>query len=283
MTAAAELDRLAARDGTVLSVWAGALDGARWLTRRPDHVHQAASTLKLPLVIAAHRLAARGVLDLDAPVPVSARFTSVADGSAYELTPDYDNDDEPWSRLGGEVALRWLMARAIVRSSNLATNLVLDRVGTDAVNEVYDLVAARGSRLLRGIQDIPASEAGIANTATASGLAAVVGGLLDGRLLDVTPTAEVEGLLAASEWNDAIPAGLPTGTYVAHKGGWTDECCHDVGVVRPAGEDPFVLSIFTETRLPHDAAHAVVAEAAGIVWRDRGGPSQSSGTSTTAP
>jgi len=219
VTAAAELDRLAARDGTVLSVWAGALDRTGWLTRLPDVVHQAASTLKLPLVIAAHRLAARGALDLDVPVPVSARFASVADGSAYELTPDYDNDDEPWNRLGAEVPLRWLMARAIVRSSNLATNLLLDRVGTDAVNEVYDQVAASGCRLRRGIQDIPASDAGIANTATASGLAAVVSGLLDGRLLAAAPAAEVERLLAAGEWNDAIPAGLPVGTYVAHKAG----------------------------------------------------------------
>ena len=269
MTAAAELDRLAARDGTVLSVWAGGPDGTAWLTRLPDVVHAAASTLKLPLVIAASREAVAGRLDLDDPVPVAPRFTSAADGSAYELTQDYDNDDQPWRRFGESVPLTWLMERAIVRSSNLATNLLIDRVGIEAVNQVYDLVGATRSRLHRGIQDTRAGDAGIANTATACEMASVVCGLLEGRLLSPTAAAEVERWLAASEWNDAIPAGLPPGTYVAHKSGWTDDSCHDVGVVRPVGEDPFVLSIFTTTRLADQAAHAVVAEAAAVAWRHR--------------
>lgn len=271
MTAEGELDRLAARDGTVLSVWAGAADGTGWLTRLPDAVHPAASTLKLPLVVAAHRLAAAGRLDLDEPVRVAARFSSAADGAPYDVAPDYDNDDEPWQHLGRTVPLRWLAGRAIVRSSNLATNLVLERVGTGAVNDVYDRVGATTSRLRRGIQDARADDAGLANTGTAADLAAVVRGLLDGRLLAPPAAAEVERLLAASEWNDAVPAGLPPGTYVAHKSGWTEDCCHDVALVRPVDEPPLVLSIFTTTRLPGEAAHAVVAEAAAVVWRHRPG------------
>jgi len=234
-------------------------------------VHPAASTLKLPLVIAASRLAGSGRLDVEERVRLQPVFTS-ADGAPYELTRGDDSDDEPWDRLGESASLRWLMERAVVRSSNLATNLLIDRVGLAAVNEVYDLVTAERSRLRRGIQDLRAAALGIINTGTAADLAAVVCGLLDGRLLDAPRAVEIEGLLAASEWNEAIPAGLPPGTYVAHKSGWTDECCHDVGLVRPGDGDPVVLSIFTGTSLPEDAAHTVVAEAAAIVWRARPGP-----------
>ncbi|HLK94504.1 MAG TPA: serine hydrolase [Nocardioidaceae bacterium] len=269
MSAATELDDLAASTGTDLSVWAGPVAGPPWLTRRPDTVHPAASTLKLPLVIAAHRLAATGRLNLDDPVLVKSAFASAADGRPYELTVNYDNDDVVWRRLGEAVSIRWLMERAVVRSSNLATNLLLEQVGTVAVNDVYDAVGAERSRLRRGIQDTRASALGITNTGTAADLAAVVCGLLSGRLLDPAAADAVERLLAASEWNDAIPAGLPVGTYVAHKSGWTDECCHDVGVVRPAGDDPFVLSLFSSTSLAEEAANAVVAEAADICWRQR--------------
>jgi len=270
-----ELDRLAVRSGTVLSVWAGAPAGTAWLTRRPDAVHHAASTLKLALVIAAHRLAVTGRLRLDASVIVQPVFASAAGGAPYEVTADYDNDDQVWRRLGEPVPVWWLMERAVVRSSNLATNLLLEQVGTSAVDEVYDAVGAVRSRLRRGIQDTRAAERGIANTATAADLAAVLCGLLSGRLLDPAAADAVESLLAASEWNDGIPAGLPAGTYAAHKVGWTDECCHDVGVVRPAHDDPFVLSICTSTRTGNGTgrteaeAHAVVAEAADIAWRHR--------------
>ncbi len=269
MTDAAEqLDALAARDGTTLSVWVGATDGTPWLTRQPDAVHLAASTMKLPLAVAVLRLAERGQLGLDDAVPVTPRFTSVV-GGTYEVTRDYDNDDEPWQRVGASAPLGWLVERAIVSSSNLATNLLIDRVGTAAVGEVYRLAGATHSALRKGIQDTAASAAGISNTATAGDLAAVLCALLDGRLLPPEAVARLERLLAANEWNDAIPAGLPAGTYFAHKTGWIDECCHDVGVVRPVHEEPFVLSVFTTTTLPGEAAHAVVAEAAGVVWRSR--------------
>ncbi|MDF2966355.1 MAG: beta-lactamase [Nocardioidaceae bacterium] len=269
MSASTELDDLAARTGTRLSVWVGPTAGPPWLTRRPNIVHPAASTFKLPLVIAAHQLAAVGRLDLADLVQVQPTFASAADATPYELTADYDNDDLVWRHLGEAVPIGWLMERAVVRSSNLATNLLLERVGTAAVNDVYSTVGAERSRLRRGIQDARASALGISNTGTAADLAGVVRGLLSGRLLDPAASDAVERLLAASEWNDAIPAGLPVGTYVAHKSGWTDECCHDVGVVRPAGDEPFVLSLFTSTSLPEALAHTVVAEAAGICWRQR--------------
>ena len=269
MTGPAEqLDALAVRDDTVLSVWVGDTDGTPWLTRLPDTVHLAASTMKLPLAIAVHRLAQQGRLALDEELLVSPRFTSLVSGE-YEVTADYDNDDETWRQVGATAPVGWLVERAIVRSSNLATNLLIARVGHAAVDEVYELSGATSSRLRKGIQDTAASEAGIANTATAGEMAGVLCALLDGRLLPPDAVAQIERLLAANEWNDAIPAGLPTGTYVAHKTGWIDECCHDVGVLRPEGEEPFVLSVFTTTTLPDEAAHAVVAEAAGVVWRSR--------------
>ncbi|MDQ3664876.1 MAG: class A beta-lactamase-related serine hydrolase, partial [Actinomycetota bacterium] len=72
-----ELDRIADRDGTVLSVWAGPTDGSTSLTRLPDTDHQAASTLKLPLAVAVLGAVETGRLDIDAPVLVRAEFSSV--------------------------------------------------------------------------------------------------------------------------------------------------------------------------------------------------------------
>ena len=37
-----------------------------------------------------------------------------------------------------------------------------------------------------------------------------------------------EQVLAAQEHNEQVPAGLPPGTYVAHKTGWVDGIAHDV-------------------------------------------------------
>ena len=123
----ARLEAVRARDASaVVSVWLGDLEGrARW-SHRAGAPHYAASTMKLPLVIAAQRLAVRGALDLDAPVMVHNDFASVLDGSAFSMDVDDDQDPETWAALGGSRSARQLAQHAVTHSGNLATNLLLD-------------------------------------------------------------------------------------------------------------------------------------------------------------
>ena len=69
----------------VVSVWLGDLDGRPRYEHDALASHYAASTMKLPLVIAAFRRVVRGELDLDAAVSVTGRFASVLDGSPFDL------------------------------------------------------------------------------------------------------------------------------------------------------------------------------------------------------
>lgn len=247
----------------------GSLDGHVWFDLAADRTHPAASTLKLPLLVAVHRAVERGRITLDDPILVHETFASASEGETYETTEEYDNDPRPWVLLGSTASVGWLAGRAIISSSNLATNLLIELLGLDAVNEVYAAVGSRHSRLRRGIQDTPAGEHGLWNTATAGDMAAVLRGSLDGRLLDDESAQQFEATLAACEDNDAIPAGLPGDTYVAHKPGWIDEACHDVALVRPADEAPFLLSIYTTAPLDDPSIHRLVAEIASVFWQHR--------------
>ena len=263
------LDALAAEHDAVVSVWMGGLDGVAWLTREPGHVHPAASTMKLPLLVALYRAAERRELRLDDEIEVRAVLGSVVPGRTYETTQEYDNDDEPWERLGGTATLRWLGSRAIVRSSNLATNLLLDTLGLDAVNAVYDDVGAVGCRVRRGIQDLPGSEKGARNKVDADGLARVLTAVARHDVATPATCAATERVLAACEHRDGIAAGIPAGNYLAHKTGWIDDVCHDVALVRPVGERPFVLCVLTGAPLDEGAGHRLVADVARVCWSHR--------------
>lgn len=143
MTAAAvrALDsRLAAAAG-IVSIWYGAVDGPPAFARRADTEHYAASTIKLGLLVAAYRLYDAARLDLDSTVVLHDDFSSVC-GPRFRLTRGHDNDDEPWERLGEAATLRWLARRMIVRSSNLAADLLLERVGLPAVAEALGACGA---------------------------------------------------------------------------------------------------------------------------------------------
>jgi len=257
--------------GTV-SVWAGDLTGRTLLALAEHQPHYAASTMKLPLLVAAHRRHQRGELDLDAPVPVHNAFRSAFDGSAFSLDRFEDQDDETWEQVGATTPLRRLVRHAIVKSGNLATNLVLEHVGTDEVADVLADAGCSGRTVLpRGIEDAAAREAGLDNLVTAHDLGLVMLGIACGTLATESTCADIEAVAAQQEHRDKIPAGLPADTYVANKTGWVEGVAHDVALVRPQGAAPYVLAVCTTTSLPEDDSARLIAQVSRMVWQERVG------------
>ncbi|MFG1917845.1 serine hydrolase [Micromonospora sp. NPDC048898] len=245
----AHLDRV---PGTV-SAYVGRLDAPPTWTRHPDAAHYAASTMKVAVLAALHRAAEAGALDLDAPVPVVNEFDSAQPGAPrFSCAQHYDNDDAVWDRLGDTAPLRWLADRMIVRSSNLATNLVIGHVGLPAVAEVWTLAGARTSVTGRGIEDFAARAAGITNTVTAADLAALLDALANGastpgRLAAPAACSAMLDVLLAQEHREDLAAGLPAGTRIAHKSGWVRGVRHGAGVVLPADAPPYLIAVCTTT------------------------------------
>lgn len=255
--------------GGTVSVWAGPLAGPPAFTHRADEQHYAASTMKLALVVAAFRRAEAGEIDLDATVTIHDDFASQVGGGRFQMDRDDDSDLEVWRRSGQQVALRWLCYRAIVRSSNLATNLVLEVVGLDAVAATLEAAGSTRSTVTRGIEDTAARDAALQNIVTAADLAGQLQALAAGTLCSPDGTREILDVLAAQQINDAIPAGLPPGTKVAHKSGWVEGISHDAGIIYPADGPPYVLVVCTTTSLPEQAGLDVIAGAAAASWADR--------------
>ena len=253
----------------VVSVWYGGVDGTSWAGHDEQATHYAASTMKLPLLAAAYLRAERGELDLDTEVPVHNDFRSALDGSPFQLAQKDDQDDETWARVGHRQTLRELARHAIVKSGNLATNLLLEHVGPGAVAEVLSRAGCSTETVLpRGIGDAAARDSGLDNLVTAADLALVMGAVADRRLAQPATCAAVEEVLLGQEHRDGIPAGVPAGTAVANKTGWVDGVTHDVALVRPMDREPYVLAVCTTLAVPEDSAHALIAAVSAAVWKE---------------
>ena len=258
---------LADHSGGTVSVWYGGLTGPPSYARDEHVPHYAASTMKLPLLVAAYRCSERGELDLDATLPVHNLFRSAADGSPFRLDRNDDQDDETWELVGGHATLRELALRSIVKSGNLATNLVLEQVGTEEVAEVLKTAGCSPDTVVqRGIEDAAAREAGLDNVVTAADLALVMRGIAARSLATEQTCIEVERVVSQQEHRDKIPAGLPTDTYVANKTGWVDGVAHDVALVRPERGEPYVLVVCTSVDTPEVEASALIAGISRLIW-----------------
>lgn len=139
----------------------------------------------------------------------------------------------PWQLIGEAMRLRWLAERMITHSSNLATNLCLEKVGLADVQEVWKRVGATNSKTTRGIEDYIAEEQGFHNQITAADYA---------QLLRSLPT-ELTNILAENVFRVDLAAGLPAGTRIAFKNGWFPGIRHSGGIVYPDDAPPYVIVI----------------------------------------
>jgi beta-lactamase class A len=258
----------------VVSIWYGPPGGPARYRRAAEATHYAASTMKLALLAALHRAADAGTLDLDAEIEVRNAFVSAAPGGPpFACRQDYDNDDAVWDRLGRPATLRWLAQRMIVRSSNLAANLVLGAVGPAAANEVWRAVGAEHSVVGRGIEDAAAAARGITNLVTAEDLARLLGGIAREMIASPGSCRAMLDTLLAQERSEDLAAGLPAGTRIAHKNGWIDGVRLAAGIVYPDDAAPFVLAVCATTPWAtsghDDAACQLVARIAAEAWSAR--------------
>ena len=228
-------------------------------------VMHAASTMKVPVLLELYRRAGGGGLRLDDTLPVTATFRSIADTSHYTLSVDDDSEHTLYERIGGAVSFRELARLMTVRSSNLATNILIDTLVATSIQETTNRVGAHGMRVLRGVEDIPAYNAGMNNNTTALGLARVLASVARCDVLPRAECDEVVDVLAAQEFNDMIPAGLPQGTRVAHKTGFITGIRHDGAIIIPDDSPPYVLVVLTRGA---DTANVrtVAADIARLSW-----------------
>jgi beta-lactamase class A len=217
------------------------LDGRAELLVSPDEVFHAASTMKVPVLIELYRAQRDGELRLSDPLPIRNEFRSIVDGSEFRLEPSADGDGEVYSRLGGSMPLGEVGEAMIVRRGNLATNLLVERLGVDRIRATSARLGAAGMRVLRGVEDTKAFEAGFSNTTTARALLALFLALARGEAVDPGSDRRMVELLSRPEHNAALPAGLPAGLRVAHKTGQITRIQHDAGIV--FAERPYVLVV----------------------------------------
>ncbi len=258
--------RAAQTSGAIVRVVAYRLDGSgARISLRGDSLVHAASTMKVPVLIALAQRADRGALRLDDALLLQNQFASIVDGSAYSLNKADDSDDSVYERVGQRVPIRWLATRMITHSSNLATNTLLTVVAADSVTALTRQLGATRMIVRRGVEDGPAFRAGLNNSTTAADLAALLRAIGTNRAASKEACGWMRDVLFAQAFNSAIPAGLPKGTRVAHKTGDITRVEHDAALVYPERGAPYVLVVLTSGIENQDAARALIADIARIV------------------
>ena len=153
----------------------------------------------------------------------------------------------------------------ITVSSNLATNLLMEKLGVDTIRAAVHALGADGMNVLRGVEDSKAFQQGLNNTTTARALLQLMEAIAQGRAVDQESSRQMIAVLERQTFNEDIPAGLPPGTRVAHKTGEITKIQHDAAIV--FAPRPFVLVILTRGLESQKESAALIAAITRQLYR----------------
>ena len=194
---------------------------------RENDMFQAASVIKLPIYAVVMKLWAEGRLSLSEKLLCREEDKLPPCGALYFFTGDV------------EVDINTLCGLMITISDNTATNLLINRLGIDFLNEQFKEIGLKDSHIERLLFDAEGSARGLENKIVPSEMGELLERIYRHSFISEEVSCRMEKVLLEQQINHKIPGYLPEGTPVAHKTGEDDGITNDVGVVY--GEKPFVI------------------------------------------
>lgn len=278
---------LASLNGTV-GLRARHLTTGRELGHNEHDIFPSASTFKVPLLYALHRLADDGEIDLSRRVTIESHHRVPGSGILQNL------------ELGLAPTVRDLAELMIIVSDNQATDMLLGIVGLDRLATVLKELNLAQTVIPFGCRGIFCASTGMEPTDPATTYEALVEAMHTGRRdLDgvayaddsrniISTPADLANLLAQIEhgyglapasrtavtetlkhqkYNTIIPLHLPEGTEVAHKTGSLKGIRNDVGIVY-APNGPYVIALMSKRLTDEVDGARRLAEVSRLVWEE---------------
>jgi beta-lactamase class A len=229
--------------GTV-SLFAKNLDTGVAIGIRESDPVRTASTIKLPILLTVFDTVARGKAKWTEPLTVTAAEKSSGTGIIASEISD-----------GVQLPLRDVANLMVVLSDNTATNLILERITTDAVNAYLDSIGIKTTRSMRKILGegkargfsaagkLPENQKYGIGVSTPHDMVAILEKLERGELVSPEASKEMLAILGRCQDSNGIRRKLWQ-MKIANKTGALDALRSDVGIVySPGGRIAMAITV----------------------------------------
>lgn len=218
---------------------------------RADERVPSASVIKLPIMLEAMEQVKAGTLDPDEiHILIDAEKTG-GDG----VLKTYSHRSR--------IAYRDLLRLMMVYSDNTATNIFINELGMDAINQRMRTVGLTKSQLNRVMMDTLAARQSRENYVTAREMNTLLEKIYRNEVATPSLCSQMLTILKQNQDTLTIPRLLPKGIAVAHKTGTLTYVRGDAGIVY--APKPFLLSVFVEG-IPTPEAERIIGEIASICY-----------------
>jgi len=199
-----------------------------------DQPFAAASLVKIPILVACFKAAEEGRLDLSEKHVLKRQDRVGGSGVLRRM------------RNGRSFTYSQLIDYMVTESDNIACNILIDRLGFDYINHVFEELGLQTTRLNRKMIDFAARDQGVENYTTAAEMTGLLDRIYHHRCFNAEISERCLAVLKRQKINDRLPRYLPKDVKVAHKTGLEKEVCHDAGIVfTPSGD--YIITVLVHT------------------------------------
>jgi beta-lactamase class A len=208
-------------------IYAKNLDTGKDYCLRCDEQTRTASTIKLAVMAETFHQVAEGKVHWNDEIILTKEKKQGGSGILFEFS---DNT---------KIDLRTALNLMIVVSDNTATNLVVDKVGADNVNDFMDSLGLTDIKFMRKIggggesraYDDPHNKLFGLGRSSPRQFVKLIEMMEKGQLVSKEASAEMIGTLKRQQFKDGIGRGEPDTIPVASKSGALDRFRADVGII----------------------------------------------------
>lgn len=158
-----------------------------------------------------------------------------------------------------------LLVWMIITSDNGATNVLIDFIGMDVLNNYFRQIGLRQTKLQRKMMDFKKLERGIDNLTSANDMAHLFSRIYQQDLLSKQFSKLTIDILSRQRIHESLKRYLVDDVKMAHKTGGLETVEHDVGIVYNGSND-YLIGVFITEVTNNEHAKQLIGRISKIAY-----------------
>jgi len=226
------------------------LDTGNYLDINGDRVFPAASTIKLPILLAYFQDLDAGKVSLDETLVMRRDLMTNGSGTMQ------------YKRAGTKFSARETVTKMITISDNTATNMIIDRLGGIAkLNQRFRSWGLKDTVIRKLLGDFRGT-----NTTSSKDMVRLLALLTKEKLLSPSSQEQALEILHNTVTRTLLPAGLGPGADIAHKTGDIGFLIGDAGMITMPNGKRYLAGIFVRRPYKDSRGRDFIRQVSGLVY-----------------
>ncbi|MCU0445325.1 MAG: class A beta-lactamase-related serine hydrolase [Microscillaceae bacterium] len=234
-----------------ISILVQTSSGESLLSQQADSVVPSASVIKVPILLELFNQVQQKKIKLSKKHTLQESDKAGGEGEVQKI------------KIGKKLTIKYLAREMIRTSDNTATNILIQHLGMENINQFLRNQQCPKTMLQRKMMDFEAIKYGRQNYINAQESNRLLLQVLNQTILTPKLCRQVLQILEICDDHTTIPRYLPSSLRIAHKTGSLDYVRGDAAIV--FSPKPLVISIFVEKFKEIEQAEEIIAKLAALI------------------